>query len=52
MLNVGQEAYVHDVSTRKVDELVESLGVSGTSTQPTGETAKEQLGLVVTQLKN
>jgi len=27
LLNVVQEAYVHGVSTRKVDELVEALGM-------------------------
>jgi len=29
LLNVVQEAYVHGVSTRKVDELVEALGMKG-----------------------
>lgn len=31
LLSVIQEAYVHGVSTRKVDELVESLGLDGIS---------------------
>ena len=31
LLSVVQEAYIHGVSTRKVDELVESLGMKGIS---------------------
>ncbi|WP_206920265.1 transposase, partial [Alicyclobacillus suci] len=31
LLSVVQEAYVHGVSTRKVDELVESMGIQGIS---------------------
>ncbi|MCL6626013.1 MAG: transposase [Alicyclobacillus shizuokensis] len=34
LLNVAQEADVHGVSTRKVDELVESLGIGGISQVP------------------
>jgi putative transposase len=30
-LSIVQEAYVHGVSTRKVDELAESLGLNGIS---------------------
>ena len=31
LLAVGQEAYVHGVSTRKVDELMKALGLDGVS---------------------
>lgn len=31
LLSVVQEAYIHGVSTRKVDELVEALGMKGIS---------------------
>ncbi len=29
LVNVVQEAYVHGISTRKVDELVQALGMEG-----------------------
>lgn len=41
LLNVVQEAYVHGVSTRKVDELVESLGVDGISKSEVSRICKE-----------
>ncbi len=41
LLNVVQEAYVHGVSTRKVDELVESLGIGGISKSEVSRICKE-----------
>lgn len=41
LLNVVQEAYVHGVSTRKVDELVEALGVDGISKSEVSRICKE-----------
>lgn len=41
LLSVVQEAYVHGVSTRKVDELVESLGMKGISKSEVSRICKE-----------
>lgn len=41
LLSVVQEAYVHGVSTRKVDELVESLGINGISKSEVSRICKE-----------
>jgi putative transposase len=41
LLSVVQEAYVHGVSTRKVDELVESLGIGGISKSEVSRICKE-----------
>ncbi len=41
LLNVVQEAYVHGVSTRKVDELVESLDIGGISKSEVSRICKE-----------
>jgi putative transposase len=38
---VVQEAYVHGVSTRKVDDLVRALGVSGVSKSRVSELCEE-----------
>jgi hypothetical protein len=38
---VVQEAYVHGVSTRKVDELVKALGIGGISKSRVSELCKE-----------
>ncbi len=51
LLNVVQEAYVHGVSTRKVDELVESLGIGGISKSEVSRICKE-LDEVVQAFKN
>jgi transposase-like protein len=51
LLSVVQEAYVHGVSTRKVDELVESLGISGISKSEVSRICKE-LDDVVQAFKN
>jgi putative transposase len=51
LLNVIQEAYVHGVSTRKVDELVESLGIGGISKSEVSRICKE-LDEVVQAFKN
>ena len=41
LLAVVQEAYVHGVSTRKVDELVEALGMQGVSKSEVSRICKE-----------
>jgi putative transposase len=51
LLNVVQEAYVHGVSTRKVDELVESLGIKGMDKSEVSGISK-QLDGFVTEFKN
>ncbi|HOJ80369.1 MAG: IS256 family transposase [Clostridia bacterium] len=51
LLNVVQEAYVHGVSTRKVDELVESLGIKGMDKSEVSRISK-QLDGFVTEFKN
>jgi transposase-like protein len=51
LLSVVQEAYVHGVSTRKVDELVESLGIQGISKSEVSRICKE-LDDVVQAFKN
>ncbi|WEH12048.1 IS256 family transposase [Alicyclobacillus fastidiosus] len=51
LLAVVQEAYVHGVSTRKVDELVESLGIQGISKSEVSRICKE-LDDVVQSFKN
>jgi len=51
LLSVVQEAYVHGVSTRKVDELVESLGINGISKSEVSRICKE-LDEVVQSFKN
>ncbi len=51
LLSVVQEAYVHGVSTRKVDELVESLGINGVSKSEVSRICKE-LDDVVQAFKN
>lgn len=51
LLSVVQEAYVHGVSTRKVDELVESLGLNGISKSEVSRICK-QLDEVVQAFKN
>ncbi|WP_243015120.1 IS256 family transposase [Brevibacillus borstelensis] len=51
LLSVVQEAYVHGVSTRKVDELVESLGIGGMSKSEVSRICKE-LDDVVQAFKN
>jgi putative transposase len=51
LLNVVQEAYVHGVSTRKVDELVEWPGIGGISKSEVSRICKE-LDEVVQAFKN
>uniref|UniRef100_UPI000A974611 transposase n=1 Tax=Alicyclobacillus acidiphilus TaxID=182455 RepID=UPI000A974611 len=51
LLSVVQEAYVHGVSTRKVDELVESMGIQGISKSEVSRICKE-LDDVVQGFKN
>ncbi len=51
LLSVVQEAYVHGVSTRKVDELVESMGIQGLSKSEVSRICKE-LDDVVQDFKN
>jgi putative transposase len=51
LLNVVQGAYVHGVSTRKVDELVESLGIKGMDKSEVSRISK-QLDGFVTEFKN
>ncbi|WP_206920176.1 IS256 family transposase, partial [Alicyclobacillus suci] len=51
LLSVVQEAYVHGVSTRKVDELVESMGIQGISKSEVSRICKE-LDDVVQDFKN
>jgi putative transposase len=51
LLSVVQEAYVHGVSTRKVDELVESMGIHGLSKSEVSRICKE-LDDVVQDFKN
>jgi len=41
LLSVVQEAYIHGVSTRKVDELVESLGMKGISKSEVSRICRE-----------
>jgi transposase-like protein len=41
LLSVVQEAYVHGVSTRKVDEWVESMGIQGLSKSEVSRICKE-----------
>lgn len=41
LVNVIQEAYVHGVSTRKVDELVQSLGLDGIDKSAVSRISKE-----------
>jgi len=50
LLNVVQEAYVHGVSTRKVDELVEALGMKGIDKSEVSRISK-QLDEFVEELK-
>jgi len=50
-LNVVQEAYVHGVSTRKVDELVEALGMKGIDKSEVSRISK-QLDEFVEEFKN
>lgn len=47
LLSVVQEAYVHGVSTRKVDELVEALGMKGISKSEVSRICKELDEVVV-----
>ncbi len=51
LLNVVQEAYVHGVSTRKVDELVEALGMRGMDKSEVSRISK-QLDDFVKEFKN
>jgi len=51
LLNVVQEAYVHGVSTRKVDELVEALGMKGIDKSEVSRISK-QLDEFVEEFKN
>ncbi|HHW49341.1 MAG TPA: IS256 family transposase [Clostridiaceae bacterium] len=51
LLNVVQEAYVHGVSTRKVDELVEALGMKGMDKSEVSRISK-QLDDFVEEFKN
>ncbi len=51
LLNVVQEAYVHGVSTRKVDELVEALGMKGIDKSEVSRISK-QLDDFVEEFKN
>ena len=51
LLSVVQEAYIHGVSTRKVDELVESLGIGGISKSEVSRICKE-LDDVVQEFKS
>lgn len=50
-MNVVQEAYVHGVSTRKVDELVEALGMKGIDKSEVSRISK-QLDEFVEEFKN
>jgi len=47
LLSVVQEAYIHGVSTRKVDELVESLGMKGISKSEVSRICKELDDVVI-----
>jgi len=51
LLNVVQEAYVHGVSTRKVDQLVEALGMKGMDKNEVSRISK-QLDEFVEEFKN
>lgn len=46
LLSVIQEAYVHGVSTRKVDELVQALGLDGVSKSEASRSCQEPVGTV------
>ncbi len=43
LLAVVQEAYVHGVSTRKVDELMQALGLDGVSTSQVSQSAASSI---------